>query len=165
MSCAIIQALRPCGQLKGNTFLIATEIAHRMNNAGYGRVSYQFLAWKAHCCRQTAITQVARLVDDYRLFRKHTFRTPHGNAINLYQYIGPRVHTASPPVTAHGQTLRPTLPEAEREKDTSLRQDLEQQKKGLRFWTPGSLQWTRSLEEITRLEGVLMSETCDNPLA
>src|SRR5262245_56024304 len=62
MSASIISALRHQTQLRGNTFLIATELAHRMNHSGYGRVSYQFLAWKAHCCRQTAITQIAKLL-------------------------------------------------------------------------------------------------------
>jgi hypothetical protein len=61
MASNIIAALRPMAHLRGNTLLIATELAHRMNASGYGRVSYQFLAWKAHCCRRTAITQIGRL--------------------------------------------------------------------------------------------------------
>ena len=46
------------------------------------------------------------------------------------------------------------LPDLEREKEHSLREDLEQQKKGLRFWTPGREQWIRTCEEIARLEAL-----------
>lgn len=155
MSTAILAALRHHTQLHGNTFLVATEIAHRMNGSGYVRMAYDYIALKAHCCKRTAISQVARLVDEHQLFRKYVFRTTHGNAINLYQYRGAIVHQASPPVTTQGATVASILPVPEREKDTSLRQDLESQKKGLRFWTPGSEQWTKTCEEITRLEGLL----------
>ena len=154
MSTAILAALRTKAQLHGNTFLVATELAHRMNGSGFGRVSYQYLAWKAHCCRQTAITQIARL-QGLGLIRKTVIRTKAGYAWNHYQYIGPRTQTAAPPVTAHSQKGGSTLPDPEREKDSSLRQDLERQKKGLRFWTRGSEQWTKTCEEIVRLEALL----------
>jgi len=61
MATNVIASLRHQSHLRGNTLLIATELAHRMNPQGYGCVSYQFLAWKAHCCRRTAITQIGRL--------------------------------------------------------------------------------------------------------
>jgi hypothetical protein len=154
MSTAILAALRTQTQLQGNTFLIATELAHRMNGSGYGRVSYQFLAWKAHCSRRTAFRQIARLLE-MGLISKTVIRTREGYAWNLYQYRGPRVHSASPPVTTHGDSLSATLPDPEREKDTALRQDLERQKKGLRFWTPGSAQWTKTCEDIARLDALL----------
>lgn len=164
MSTQIIASLRHQKQLRGNTFLIATELAHRMNSAGYGRVAYQFLAWKAHCCRRTAITQMAKLIA-LNLYRKTVIRTKSGNAWNLYQYIGPRVHTASPPGTTRGATLARTLPEdkqtqgclrrEERDKEESLHQQLANQRKGIRFLTPGSERWQVVQEEIARLEAVL----------
>jgi hypothetical protein len=150
----IIAALRTQPQLKGNTFLIATELAHRMNSSGFGRVSYQFLAWKAHCCRQTAVTHIAKLID-LGLITKTVLRTREGYAWNLYQYRGPRVHSASPPVTTHGPKGGRTLPPPEREKDTALREDLETQKKGLRFLTnPDSPMYQACLEKITALEAL-----------
>jgi hypothetical protein len=154
MSTAILSALRLQTQLHGNTFLIATELAHRLNSSGFGRVAYRFLAWKAHCSPRTAMRQVARLLD-MGLIKKVVMRTREGYAWNLYQYIGARPHTASPPITTHSDSLSGTLPPPEREKERSLREDLERQKKGLRFWTPGSDQWTKSYEEIARLEGLL----------
>jgi hypothetical protein len=156
MATNIISAVRHCDKLHGNTFLIAVELAHRMNGSGYGRVSYQFLAWKAHCCRRTAVTQIARLVA-LGLIRKTVMRTREGYAWNLYQYRGALGHTASPPVKAHGASPASTLPPPEREKDRALREDLERQKKGLRFWTPGSAQWTKTCEEIARLEALRRS--------
>jgi hypothetical protein len=125
-----------------------------MNSSGFGRVSYQYLAWKAHCCRQTAITHIARLVA-LGLLRKTVIRTQAGYAWNHYQYIGPRVHTASPPVRAHGPKAGSTLPEAGREKDTSLRQEIARQRKSLAFLTPGGGLWQRTQEEVTRLEALL----------
>jgi hypothetical protein len=100
MSRPIIAALRQQKQLRGNTFHVATELAHRLNPSGYGRVSYQFLAWKSHCCLRTAITQVKNLIAE-GLFRKTVIRTREGYAWNLYQYCGPKPKTAFPPVTTH----------------------------------------------------------------
>jgi hypothetical protein len=156
MAINIISAMRHCDKLHGNTFLIATELAHRMNSSGYGRVSYQFLAWKAHCCRRTAITHMARLLA-LGLIRKTVLRTREGYAWNLYQYVGPRVHTASPPATTHGARVVSTLPDPEREKERALHQDLERQKKALRLgiMTEGSDAWTKTCEEIARLTALL----------
>lgn len=156
MSTAILADLRHQTQLHGNTFLIATELAHRLNHAGFGRVSYQFLAWRAHCCRQTAITQVARLIDDHHLFRKQRFRTAHGNAINLYQYIGPRLSHAFPPATTHGQSLRQTLPspKAAEAKEQALRADIAQLRQGMRLWREGSEPYNACLERLRYLEGL-----------
>ena len=157
MAINIIAALRHQPQLRGNTFLIAVELAHRLNGSGYGRVSYQFLAWKAHCCRRTAVTQIARLVA-LGLIRKTVLHTKEGYAWNLYQYRGPLGHTASPPVTTHGAKLARTLPPPEREKDRSLREDLENQKKGLRFLTnPDSPIYQACLERIAALEALRRS--------
>jgi len=156
MSRTIITALRQqrYAHLRGNTFLIATELAHRMNSQGYGRASYQYLAWKAHCCRRTAITQIAKLLD-LGLIRKTVIRTKEGYAWNLYKYLGPRVHTASPPTTTHGAKVARTLPDHEREKETAVQEDLERQRKGIRFLEPGSDRWQRVAEEIARLEGLV----------
>ena len=108
-----------------------------------------------HCCRRTAITQIARLLA-LGLISKTVMRTKEGYAWNLYQYRGPRVHTASPPISTHSVRIALTLSEPEREKERGLREDLERQKKGLRFWTPGSEQWTKTCEEIARLEALLV---------
>jgi len=155
MASTIIAAIRHAPHLRGNTFLIATELAHRMNPQGYGRVSYQFLAWKAHCCRQTAITQIARLLD-MGLIRKTVIRTKEGYAWNHYQYIGPRVHTASPPGTARSQTLGRTLPPPKtgEEKSTSLAEEIRLQRKGLQFVTQGSPIYEAVLAKIQTLEAM-----------
>src|SRR5262245_16457826 len=121
MARTIVAAVRHrrYAHLRGNTFLIATELAHRMNGQGYGRVSYQYLAWKAHCCRRTAITQIAKLLD-LGIIAKTVIRTKEGYAWNLYKYIGLRVPTAFPPGTTHGATVTSTLPDPEREKERAL---------------------------------------------
>jgi hypothetical protein len=156
MATQIIAAFRRYApRLRGNTFLIATELAHRMNGQGYGRVAYSYLAHKAHCSPRTAIRQIAKLLD-LGLIRKVVIRTPMGCDWNQYYYIGPRVHSASPPVKTRYDNLSRTLPKPEeREKESSLREDWEKQKKGLRFYTPGSDQWNRTCEEIVYLEGLL----------
>ena len=96
MSTRIIAALRQNTQLKGNTFLIATELAHRMNSRGCVRVSYQFLAWKAHCCKKTAMTHVQKLLT-IGLFTKHVTRTYYGYDWNRYAYTGPWPSGLGPP--------------------------------------------------------------------
>lgn len=155
MATNVITALRQQSSLRGNTLLIATELAHRMNSSGYGRVSYQYLAWKAHCCRRTAITQIARLLD-MGLIRKTVLRTPEGYAWNHYHYIGPRVHTASPPVMTHGVKVVATLPEARREKELALGEELDRLKKGLRFLSnPDTPMYAACVEKITTLEALV----------
>jgi len=154
MSAAILSAIRQHSQLTGNTFFLALELAHRLNAQGYGRVSYQFLAWKAHCSKRTAQRQIARLIDEHHLFRKTVIRTKYGNAWNLYQYIGPRVSGAAPPVTTRGDSMPSTLPAAGREKELSLTHALENQRKALHFLSPGSPVWERTQEEIARLEAL-----------
>lgn len=151
MAAHIIAALRTQVQLHGNSFLVATELAHRLNSSGYGRVAYQFLAWKAHCSRRTAIRQIDRLIDQYHLFRKTVIRTREGYAWNLYQYVGPRTQHAAPPVTTHGDTVPSILPEPEREKELSLAEQLARQRRALQFMTEGGGLWHRTQEEITRL--------------
>jgi hypothetical protein len=47
------------------------------------------------------------------------------------------------------------LPPQEREKETSVREELAKQQKGIHFLTPGSDLWQKVREEITRLEGLL----------
>ena len=159
MATQIIAALRHhAPRLRGNTFLIATELAHRMNGQGYGRVAYRYLASKAHCCKQTAITHIAKLLD-LGLIRRSRSLTTEGYGWNLYIYCGPRVHSASPPAKTRCPKVGQTLPHPEeRAKELSLREDLERQKKGLRFYTPGSEQWHITCEEIARLEALVWQD-------
>jgi hypothetical protein len=49
------------------------------------------------------------------------------------------------------------LPPQEREKNFGVREELENQQKGIRFLTPGTDLWRKVSEEIARLEGLLCS--------
>jgi hypothetical protein len=152
MSTHSIASLRHQTQLHGNTFLVAIELAHRLPTRGWGSVSKAFLAWKAHCCKRTVDTHVRTLLDTH-LFECRRRRSVHGNERNEYRYIGPlHVTRPFPPATPRGATVASTLPRSEREKGTSLEEDLDKQKQGLRFYTPGSDLWTKTCEEIARLE-------------
>jgi hypothetical protein len=171
MSTHILSDIRHCTQLSGNTFLVALELAHRLNSQGYGSVSYQFLAWKVHCSKRTAQRQVAALTDTETetrrtarrsavpiLFRKTIIRTKTGNAWNLYHYIGPRLSRAAPPATTQGDTVAPILPPPEREKEQSLRHELENLRKGLRLYgTPGTAHWHATMAKITTLEALCIA--------
>jgi hypothetical protein len=158
MATQIIAAFRHhAPRLRGNTLLIATELAHRMNGQGYGRVAYSYLAHKAHCSPRTAIRQIATLLE-LRLIRKVVTRTPHGCDWNHYYYIGPRVHSASPPRTTRYDTVSRTLPHPEeREKELSLREELANQRKAVRegWILSGSERWEAVNERIVYLEGLL----------
>ena len=59
----------------------------------------------------------------------------------------------SPPATQRGDTG--SLTPQEREKATSVREELENQQKGIRFLTPGTDLWRKVSEEIGRLEACL----------
>ena len=81
-------------------------------------------------------------------------RTKEGYAWNHYQYIGPRTSHAFPPVIPRGQTSGETLPTPtqEREKSTSLAEELRLQRKGLQFLEQGSPIYQACMEKILSLE-------------
>jgi hypothetical protein len=156
MSAPLISALRQRSDLKESVLHTAQELAHRASIYGVARVSLRYLALKCHCCKQTIINHLAKLID-LKILRK-TVVWIKGNycEVNTYTFL---LSWDTRPAKGGSQNSVPTLPPQEREKKSSLREELENQKKGIRFLTPGTDLWQKVREEIARLEELLTAHT------
>jgi hypothetical protein len=158
MAAPIIAALRHRTDLKESVLHTAQELAHRASIYGVARVSYQYLADKSNCSKRTAMRHIGRLIDA-NIIRK-TVLWIKGNfcEINQYTFVIP---WNTRPVHRGSDKTSSTLPPTEREKNLGVREELDNQKKMLRFglYTPGSDLWLKTEEEITRLEGLLTPGT------
>jgi hypothetical protein len=152
MAAPIIAALRHRDDLKESVLHTAQELAHRASIYGVVRVSYTYLAQKCHCSRRTVMRHIARLIEA-KIVRK-TVIWIRGNfcEINQYSFV---ISWDKRPRKGGSDTMTRNLPQQEREKKTSIREELAKQKTGIHFLTPGSDLWQKVREEITRLEGVL----------
>lgn len=152
MAAPIIAALRQRQDLKESVLHTAQELAHRASIYGVARVSLNYLARKCHCCKQTVINHLKKLID-LKIIRK-TVLWIKGNfcEVNTYNFL---VAWDKQPVKGGSQNSVPTPPRQEREKETSVQEDLERQRKGIRYLTPGTDLWRKVSEEITRLERLL----------
>jgi helix-turn-helix protein len=149
MAAPIIAALRHRDDLKESVLHTAQELAHRASIYGVVRVSYTYLAQKCHCSRRTVMRHIQRLIDA-RILRK-TVLWIRGNycEVNTYAFV---IAWDKRPHKGGSDTTSSMLPPQEREKNCGVREELDNQKKGIRFLTPGTALWQKVAEEITRLE-------------
>jgi hypothetical protein len=152
MATPIIAALRQRHDLKESLTHTAQELAHLASIYGVVRVSYRYLAVKCRCSRRTVIRHIQRLID-LRILRK-TVLWMRGNCCEVNHYAFLITWDQARPRGGSDKTAS-KLPPPEREKNCSVREELDKQRKGLHFWTPGTEQWHKTCEEITRLEGLL----------
>jgi hypothetical protein len=153
MATPIIAAIRQRRDLKESLLHTAQELAHLSSIYGVARVSLRYLARKCHCCKQTIINHLKQLIA-LKIIRK-TVLWLKGNfcEINTYTFL---VSWEKRPAKGGSQNSVPTLPPQEREKTISVREELENQRKGIRFLTPGSDLWQKVSEEIARLEALML---------
>lgn len=156
MATPIIAALRTRTDLKESLLHTAQELAHRASIYGMVRVSYTYLAEKCHCSRRTVIRHIQRLLD-LGIVRK-TVLWIRGNYCEINTYTFQIAWDTSRPKGGSDKTAR-TLPLQEREKNISVREELENQRKALRagWLLPGSERWDAVKEKIVYLEGLLAS--------
>ena len=152
MASPIIAALRQRTDLKESLLHTAQELAHRASLYGVVRVSYSYLAQKCHCSRRTVIRHIGRLIDAGIVRKSVLWIRGNFCEINTYTFRIPW-NTSRP--TRGSDKTSSTLPYQEREKNSAVREDLEKQKKGIHFLTPGSDRWQKVCEEIARLEELL----------
>ena len=152
MATPLIAAIRQRRDLKESLTHTAQELAHLASIYGVVRVSYRYLAVKCRCSRRTVIRHIQRLID-LRILRK-TVLWIRGNCCEVNHYAFLLAWEKSPRRGGSDKTAS-TLPQQEREKNVSLREDLKKQKKGIQFLMPGSDRWQRVSEEIARLEALL----------
>jgi hypothetical protein len=166
MALPIITAVRARHDLKESLFHTLIELAHRSSIYGVVRVSLRYLAQKCHCCKQTIINHLAKLIE-LKIISKNVIWIK-GNLCetNTYRFLIP--WQKPPAQMSHSQHSGLKFPHQEkreeqrsvradaREKEGSLRDKLANQKRMLPLlYTPGSDQWQRTCEEIAYLEGLL----------
>ena len=152
MATPIIAAIRQRRDLKEALTHTAVELAHLASIYGVVRVSYSYLAQKCHCSRRTAIRHMQRLLD-LGIIGK-TVLWIRGNCCETNTYTFRIAWDTRGRRGGSDKTAR-KLPQREREKYASLREELQNQKNILRDFTPGSCFWQWTREEIARLEGLL----------
>jgi DNA-binding Lrp family transcriptional regulator len=153
----IINAIRTRRDLKQSLKDTGEELAHLASFYGVARVALTFLAVKCHCCKQTVINHLKKL-EERGIIRKRKTQVK-GSALcetNTYTFIIPWKKTTAQ--TCNSQKIGRTLPTQEgREKNGSVREEIAQLTKGLRYldMTPGSLVYTATMERLAYLEGLL----------
>lgn len=166
MASPIITALRHRRDLKESLLHTAQELAHLASIYGVARASYAYLALKCHCSRRTVLRHIQRLID-LGIVRK-TVLWIRGNYCETNTYTFRIAWDTSRPQGGSDKTSRKLPPpEGEkkaarrdeggnpREKTSSLREELANQKNILRSLTSGSGLWERIAEEIARLEALI----------
>jgi hypothetical protein len=168
MALPIITAVRARHDLKESVFHTLIELAHRSSIYGVVRVSLRYLAQKCHCCKQTIINHIAKLIELKILSKNVVWIKGNLCETNTYRFL--IAWQKSPAHMCHSQNSGPKFPHQEKReencsgrndeqgKEGSLREKLANQKRMLPIlYTPGSDQWNRTCEEIAYLEGLLAS--------
>jgi hypothetical protein len=164
MALPIITALRQRRDLKESVLHTAQELAHRASIYGVVRVSNDYMGEKCHCHKRTFQRHVVKLEQAHILKKtvvKKVVKIRVGdrieerlrNEINTYTFV--IAWQKLPSNKALMDKIAINLPPQEREKNLGVREELENQKKGIRFLTPGTDLWQKVQEEIGRLEAFL----------
>lgn len=154
MASPIIAAIRQRRDLRESLTHTAQELAHLASIYGVVKVSYSYLAIKCHCSRRTVIRHIQRLLD-LGIVRK-TVLWIRGNYCEINTYRFQIAWETSRPKGGSDTTSR-TLPPQEREKNSSVTEELENQRKAVRegWILPGSERWDAVNARMTYLEGLL----------
>ena len=154
MSSPIIAAVRSQRQLKESVLHTAQELAHRASIYGVARVSLRYLALKCHCCKQTIINHLKKLIE-LKILRKHTIWIK-GNLceINTYHFL--IAWDKNPAQTCHSQNAGPKFPPPEEgEKRAGVGEKIRNLEKGLLWYTAGSIGYEATAEKIAKLKALL----------
>jgi hypothetical protein len=177
MALPLIAAIRHRTDLRESVLHTAQELAHKASIYGVVRVSNDYMRQKCNCSKRT-FQRHAVILGDKHILKKTVVKRVvkmqiNGcmqerlrNEVNVYTFIiAWRKPGRSPaPMDKMSTNLPPQEGEKkatlqEREKEGSLRQALENQKRMLPIlYTPGTDQWNKTCEEIARLEAMLARE-------
>ena len=169
MALPIIAAVRTL-PLKESVLHTLIELAHRSSIYGVVRVSNAYMGDKCHCSARTFQRHVVKLEAEHILRKTVTkklvkvkvgdrMETRLRNEINTYTFIIP--WNTSPRSKAPIDTMSTNLPPPEREKNSSVTEELANQRKALRegWILPGSERWEAVNKRIVYLEGLLAPGT------
>ena len=153
MALPILTALRALRDphLKESVLHTAQELAHRASIYGVARVSLSYLAMKCHCCKQTIINHLKKLIA-LKIISK-TVIWIKGNCceVNTYRFRIPWRQAS--PAQGGSQNIGPKFPpQEEGEKREGLGEQIRNLEKGLIWYTAGSIGYQSTLEQIARLK-------------
>jgi hypothetical protein len=157
MSSPIIAAIRQQRQLKESLLHTAQELAHRASVYGVARVSLSYLALKCHCCKQTIINHIKKLIE-LTILRKSVIWIK-GNLceVNTYRFL--ISWDKRPAQMGHSQNSGPKSPHPEEgEKREGLGEKIQQLEKGLLWCTVGSVAYDTTAAEIAKLKALTGGE-------
>lgn len=158
LSRTIINAVRSLPQLHGSLFQAAKELAARADGmTGEVEMSYKMLGYKCHQSRRTALRHIAALLDLGIIVRQRFWGPNNLWGINKYTFVI-RWKTPAPPPQTIGDIVASTLPnQGERKKFGTIREQIQQERRGLRFLTNPTLPgYQACLENLARLEALLL---------
>ena len=147
---AAVRALRD-PHVKESVLHTAQELAHRASIYGVARVSLSYLALKCHCCKQTIINHLKKLIA-LKIISK-TVIWIKGNCceVNTYRFRIPWRQAS--PAQGGSQNIGPKFPpQEEGEKREGLGEQIRNLEKGLIWYTAGSIGSQSTLEQIARLK-------------
>jgi hypothetical protein len=129
------------------------ELAHRSSIYGVVRVSLRYLAQKCHCCKQTIINHLNKLIE-LKIISK-TVIWIKGNLceINTYRFLIP--WQKSPAHMCHSQNSGPKFPTREEgEKKGGLGEKIRHLERSVTICglTPGSIAYEATVEKIAHLK-------------
>ena len=154
MALPIITAVRARHDLKESVFHTLIELAHR--SSIYGVVhhcSLRYLAQKCHCCKQTIIHHLDKLIE-LKIISKNVIWIK-GNLceINTYRFLIP--WRKPPAQMRHSQNSGPNFPKPEeREKHGGLGEKIRQLERSVIICglTPGTIAYEATVERIAELK-------------
>lgn len=156
MAKPIIAAVRHL-HLKESVLHTVLEMAHRSSIYGVVRdCSLRYLAQKCHCCKQTIINHIAKLID-LKIIRKNVIWIK-GNLceINTYRFL---ISWQKPPAQmSHSQHSGPKLPKPEEgEKKGGLGEKIRQLARSVIVCglTPGTIAYEATVEKIAHLKTLM----------
>src|SRR6266542_893693 len=167
MASELVAAIRNHPALKLSLRYAAIELAHKADDSGTIRVSYDYLKDKLNSCKRTAIRMIAWLVAKGILSKTVTCLGRSSYHKNTYHFLVPFRRSPAPAQTFSGDNrvflagfldkMPPILPKAKASgmKELSLREEIEKLERGQRYLTPGSDLFEASEEEIRRLKSKL----------
>jgi hypothetical protein len=183
MANPLIAALRQHRELKQSVLSTAQNLAARASIYGVTPpTAYRYVAWQGHCSPRTAIRHIhileaAKIIEPIRqkrmVRRKDLPPSDRGytddprrahervirNEINKYRFVitwDTSSQRSSSSTRLYDKTAQ-KLPHTERGKNSSVTEELANQRKALRegWVSPGSERWEAVSEKIIYLEGLL----------
>jgi hypothetical protein len=156
MAKPIITAVRNL-PLKESVLHTLIELAHRSSIYGIVRdCSLSYLARKCHCCKQTIINHIKKLIELKILSKNVIWIKGNLCEINTYRFLIP--WQKPPAQMSRSQNSGPKFPEPEeREKKGRLGEKIRQLERSVTICglTPGTIAYEATIEEIMKLKTLM----------